>query len=91
MNLYHLLFIWIAGSNKFDIIWKMPSMNPAVTHNFLNETNGLSCVCFIKEEYGISFVLAVLDNVLFHFLNHINNILLSCPSMNLHITMAMLL
>ena len=68
----------------------MFASNPAVTHNFLNKTNGLSCVCFIKEQYGINFVPAVLDDFLFHFLNHINNILLSCPSMNLHITMAKL-
>ena len=86
MNIYHLLFIWIAGSNKFDITWKIPSVNPAVTHKFLNETNGLSCVCLIKEEYGISFVLAVLYNLLFHLCNHVNNILFRCPSMYLHIT-----
>ena len=46
---YYLLSIRIAGGNELDICGKRASLESTITHDLLNETNGISGVGFVKE------------------------------------------
>ena len=59
-------------------------MNPPVTHDLFDESNGISSVGFIKEHNSVQLKLAVGHSLVLGLFKKFHNILFRYPSMDLH-------
>ena len=79
----HSLSVWVTGCNEVHISADLSSIHTSVTHDLLDQSNSLCCVCLIKEKNRVNpFALIKLSKLfcLHYFVPHI---LLCCSSMNL--------
>ena len=60
-------------------------MDSSVTHDLLDQTNGVSCVGFIKEHHSVHLHFLVYLGLLFSDSNEFSDITLFCTSLNLSI------
>ena len=65
----HLLLVRAAGSNELEVSGDGSPVQLAVTHDLLDQTNGVCCICIIKEYHCIQCTLSVYLSFFLSFLN----------------------
>ena len=51
--------VGVASSNELEVSGDGFPMQPVVTHDLLDQTNGICCICLIKEYHCVQAVLPV--------------------------------
>ena len=58
-------------------------MNSSVTHDLLDQSNGIGCVSFIKEHHSVHLHFLIFLCLFFSLMNEFNDVTLFCTAMNL--------
>ena len=66
---HNSLPVGVASSNELEVSGDGFPMQPVVTHDLLDQTNGICCICFIKEHHCVQVVLPVHQYLLLGLLN----------------------
>ena len=51
--------VGVASSNELEVSGDGSPVQPVVTHDLLDQTNGVCCICLIKEHHCVQVVLPV--------------------------------
>ena len=80
---HNSLPVGVAGSNELEVSGDGFPMQPVVTHDLLDQTNGICCICFIKEHHCVQVVLPVHQRLRLGLLNKPRDVRLCDASMYL--------
>jgi len=75
--------VGVASSNELEVSGDGFPVQPVVTHDLLDQTNGICCICFIKEHHCVQVVLPVHQRLLLGLLNKPRDVRLCDASMYL--------
>ena len=70
----HLLPVRVTSSNELEVSGDGSPMQSAVAHDLLDQTNGICCICLIKEHHCIQSTLPVYLGFFLSFLNKLCDI-----------------
>ena len=75
--------VGVASSDELEVSGDGSPVQPAVTHDLLDQTNGVCCICLIKEHHCVQVVLPVHQCLLLGPLNKLCDVRFGDASMHL--------